>query len=196
MRTLKQHEAAAGKFIGNINKQWDSLAEYLKDAVQYYWKNGRDGKPTCQNEAIVVWQKAIHASGHKNMYKALKAFIADTTPVILKDNPDHEKNGGSNKKKLKDMKTAFETTANKIEALEDGDSLKAYLEATGQAPKKRGPVTISDRVSTLLKKIEAEDCSMDELFAASALLDQLHNTVLERLGLTNAKKVKKVAKAA
>jgi hypothetical protein len=173
-RTQKAISKSIVSFGGSQANQWNTLARLASEVVAFYWNKSR------QSSLIVELDSFLQAPhSNKNMAKAFRLFVAETTPVLLKSDLTDAKHGASNSHKGKKMVDAFDPIAAKIDGMIDGDTLKAYLNKGPKAP--RAKATITTKTEALIKAIQADSLDATELQAASEVLALLQTTYAAQL---------------
>jgi hypothetical protein len=178
-RTQKAISKSIVSFGGSQANQWNTLALLASEVASFYWNKSR------QSSLIVELDSFLQAPhSNKNMAKAFRLFIADTTPVILKNDLTDTKHGSSNSHKAKKMTSDFDAIATTIDGMIDGDTLKAYLN-NGEAKTKAKP-TVKSKAEALAKFMQADGVTKEDLQAASEAIQALqavYSAKLEALSL-------------
>lgn len=173
-RTQSQISKSIVSFGGSQANQWNTLALLASEVASFYWDKSR------QSSLIVELDSFLQAPhSNKNMSKAFRMFIAETTPVILKTDLTDSKHGASNSHKGKKMVEAFDPIAATIGGMINGDMLKAYL-VTGESKPKAKP-TVKSKAEALAKFMQADGITKEDLQAASEALASLQAAYTAKL---------------
>ena len=171
-RSTKQIRKSIASFLGNAAKQWDGAAKLSREVCQHAWKHG--------DSSLVVELDLAFQEVNRNMFRAFRIMVSNTTPVILKKDASEDGHGTMSKPKRRKLEKAAEY-ADVIAAVETGDNLRAFLPAP-KASKPKAKATVVTKLHAVSEMLEKdESIASVDLKAAQALLDSLQKEITARL---------------